>query len=163
MIGTHLVAPSGHLRVPCLRRTLDTSSCTAWSFSQHSHRSLTGLLFQVSDVFTIMLGSRSSSCSHGGLMPLLLLLITGCAFNGAKRYRQPLRRPLCLSFITTRREFHPHSVKREVVAHVEDTILLHHRLPRTCLQMPDVTLATAENNFVPGLQQGTHRQQILGY
>ena len=27
----------------------------------------TGLLFQVSDVFTIMLGTRSSSCSHGGL------------------------------------------------------------------------------------------------
>ena len=57
------------------------------TFSQHSHRSLTGLLFQVSDVFTIMLGSRSSSCSHGGLMPLLLPLITGCAVNGAKRYR----------------------------------------------------------------------------
>ena len=58
-----------------------------WSFSQHSHRSLTGLLLQISDVFTIMLGSRSSSCSHGGLMPLLLPLITGCAVNGAKRYR----------------------------------------------------------------------------
>ena len=33
------------------------------TFSQHSHKSLTGLLFQVSDIFTIMLGSRSSSCS----------------------------------------------------------------------------------------------------
>ena len=32
------------------------------AFSQHSYASLTGLLFQVSDVFTIMLGSRSSSC-----------------------------------------------------------------------------------------------------
>ena len=128
------------------------------TFSQHSHSSLTGLLFQISDIFTIMLGSRSSSCSHGGLMPLLLPLITGCAVNGAERYRQPLRRTLlCLSFISTRRGFHPHSVRREVVAHLEDPILLHHRLPRTSL------LATAENIFAPSLQQGTHRQQILGY
>ena len=82
------------------------------TFSQHSHKSLTGLLFHVSDIFTIMLGSRSSSCSHGGLMPLLLPLITGCAVNGAKRYHQPPRRtPLCLSFITTRRGLQPHSVK----------------------------------------------------
>ena len=101
------------------------------TFSQHSHRSLTGLLFQVSDVFTIMLGSRSPSCSHGGLMPLLLPLITGCAVNGAKRYRQPPRRTLlCLSFITTRRGLQPHSVRREVVAHLKDPIFLHHRLPR---------------------------------
>ena len=131
------------------------------TFSQHSHRSLT---FQVSDVFTIMLGSRSSSCSRGGLMPLLLPLITVCAVNGAKRYRRPPRRtPLCLSFITTRRGLQPHSVRREVVAHLKDPILLHYRLPRIRLQMPNVTLATAENNFMSGFQQGSHRQQVLGY
>ena len=107
--------------------------------------SLKSLLFQVSDVFTIMLSSRSSSCSYGRLMPLLLPLITGCAVNGAKRYRQPPRRtPLCLSFITTRRGLQPHSVRREVVAHLKDPILLHYRLPRIRLQMPDVTFATAE-------------------
>ena len=47
----------------------------------------------------------------------------------------------------TRRGFHPHSVRSEVVALLEDPTHLHHRLPRTFLQMPDVTLATTEKQL----------------
>ena len=82
-------------------------------------------------------------------MPLLLLLITGCAVNGAKRYRRPPRRtPLCLSSITTRRGLQTPQRTERVVAHLKDPILLHYRLPRIRLQMPDVALATAENSFL---------------
>ena len=113
------------------------SSCgLLWSPPQHSRRSLTGLLLKITGVFTILLGSRSSCCS---------------------RRLWPLRRtPLCLSFITTRRGLQPHSVRREVAANLEDPILLHYRLTRIRLHMPDVALPTAEDHFMPSLQQGAH-------
>ena len=66
------------------------------TFSQHSHRSLTGLPFQVSDVFTVMFGSRSSSCSHGGLVPLLLLLITGAPSTGQSGTVNRFDAPRCV-------------------------------------------------------------------
>ena len=133
------------------------------TFSQHSHRSLTGLLFQVSDVFTIMFGSRSSSF-YGGLMPLLLPLITGCAVNGAKRYRRPPRRtPLCFVIHHDAAGASTPQRKERGRSSPQRPIFLHHWLPCIRLQMPDVVLATAENNFMPGLQQGAHRQQVLGY
>ena len=111
-------------------------------FATLSLRSLTGLLFQVSDVFSIALGSRCSSCPHGGLTTLLLPLITGVRRQRGKTAPSTASTHPAVFVIhhDAAGASSRHSVRSEVVAHNEDPILLHHRLPRTCPQMPDVTL-----------------------
>ena len=135
------------------------------TFLQHCHRALTGLLLQVSDIFTIKLGSRSSSCPHGGPMPLLLPLITRCARQRGKAV--PSTASTHPAVFVIHHDAAGASTPQRMERGRSSPQRLHSSPPlwlsRIRLQMPNVTLATAENNFMPGLQQGAHRQQVLGY